>query len=65
MAEPPTYCQDTIRIDGEGDIDGLAYITCGRLVMTARGTKVEHIHHHRDLDIPGCEQARVSWTRRR
>jgi hypothetical protein len=35
------------------------------LVVTAKGTKVEHIHHHRDLDIPGCEQARVSWTRRR
>jgi hypothetical protein len=63
MAEP-TYCQDTIPIE-TGDPYVSAVITCQRKIVTARGIKVEHIHHHRDLDIPGCEQARVSWTRRR
>jgi len=32
-------------------------LQCGRLVVTAKGTKVEHIHHARELDleVPGCE----------
>jgi hypothetical protein len=58
----PRQCTDEILIDV--DIAEV-YITCQRLVVTAAGDKVEHIHHHRDLDIPGCEQARVTWTRRR
>jgi hypothetical protein len=64
MAEPRRYCQDSIPLT-DGELEITVYITCQMLIVTARGTKVEHIHHHRDLDIPGCEQARVSWTRRR
>jgi fatty acid desaturase len=64
MAEPRRYCQDSISFT-DGELEITVYITCQMLVVTARGTKVEHIHHHRDLNIPGCEQARVSWTRRR
>jgi hypothetical protein len=63
MAEP-LYCQDSITIRTMTG-GAFALVTCQRLVVTAKGTKVEHIHHHRDLDIPGCEQARVTWTRRR
>jgi hypothetical protein len=60
-------CTDTItlmhRYEGIGTV--MVPVTCQRLVVTANGVKVEHIHHRRDLDIPGCVRARVSWTRRR
>jgi hypothetical protein len=64
MAEPQR-CQDSIvLLDANYPVKSLR-VTCGRLVVTTKGVKVEHIHHSRDLDIPGCEQARVTWTRRR
>jgi hypothetical protein len=61
MAEP-TRCQELLLfIDSAGHP---AEVRCQRLIVTAAGRKVEHIHHHRELDIPGCKQARVTWTRR-
>lgn len=64
MADEQRLWEDPILIkDDTGEI--AVYITCQMLVVTAKGTKVGHIHHHRDLEVPGCEQARVSWTRRR
>jgi hypothetical protein len=66
MAEPQR-CQDTVNIPVVLNASQGAWgaVTCGRLVVTANGDKVEHIHHRRDLDVPGCEQVRVTWTRRR
>lgn len=65
--ETERYCEDPVYIPVALNATQrvLGLVTCGRLVVTAKGSKVEHIHHSRELDIPGCEQARVSWTRRR
>jgi hypothetical protein len=69
MTAEPQRCQDIIDMPVWSDAENRDRLTvvvrCGRLVVTAKGIKVEHIHHSRDLDIPGCEQARVTWTRRR
>jgi hypothetical protein len=61
--EPQRYCHDSITI--RTMTGGTLVVTCQMLVVTAAGRKIGHIHHRRDLDIPGCEQARVTWTRRR
>jgi hypothetical protein len=63
MAEPQRYCHDSITF--RTMVGGPLVVICQRLIVTAKGTKVEHIHHRRDLEISGCEQARVTWTRRR
>jgi hypothetical protein len=64
MAEPQR-CQDILEVRELPGQQRPIGIRCQRLIVTAKGTKVEHTHHRRDLDIAGCEQARVTWTRRR
>jgi hypothetical protein len=56
-------CQDTIEIRDLLGLNPIA-IQCQREIVNAAGRHVGHIHHHCEYEVAGCEQARVSWTRR-
>jgi hypothetical protein len=57
-------CQETMSLD-TGDPYVPLVVVCERLLAGMTGQKYEHVHHWRTYEVPGCEQARVSWTRRR